>query len=329
MDIRHNWTLEEVKALYHTPLIPLLQRTASLMGHPSLQKCALISIKTGGCPEDCKYCAQSSRYQTSIAPQAMMEREEVVQQAREAVEAGATRVCLGAAWRRVRDGKQFDEVLDMVRAISGMGVEVCCTLGMLTEGQAARLAEAGLTAYNHNLDTSREFYSEVITTRTYDDRLRTLEIVERAGIQVCCGGILGMGESAEDRCGLLHTLATREHHPESVPINRLVPIPGTPLGEVEPLSHWEMLRTIATARILMPQSRIRLAAGRKELSLEQQALCFLAGASSIFYGERLLTTENAAQERDKEMCELFWGRAEEEDARAEPASACASSCGCR
>ncbi|HLV96621.1 MAG TPA: biotin synthase BioB, partial [Candidatus Acidoferrales bacterium] len=263
-----------------------------------VQLCRLLSIKTGGCPEDCAYCPQSAHYRTGVEREELLENGEVIASATKAKREGATRFCMGAAWRDAPQGKEFERVLEMVRSVAALDMEVCCTLGMLTERQAAQLKEAGLTAYNHNLDTSPEFYGEIITTRVYEERLRTIGHVRKAGITVCCGGILGMGESDEDRAGLLQQLANLDPHPESVPINMLVRAPGTPLesaGEVEPLV---MVRTIATARILMPQSRVRLAAGRRSLSEEAAALCFLAGANSIFTGEKLLTTPNPSEDED-------------------------------
>lgn len=266
-----------------------------------VQTCTLLSIKTGGCPEDCAYCAQSVRYQTEIQVHRLMDTEAVIERARQAKAAGATRFCMGAAWREVRSNRDFERVLDMVRQVRALGLEVCATLGMLTPEQALALREAGLTTYNHNLDTSQAYYGQVITTRTYEDRLRTLAAARAAGLKLCTGGILGLGESEDDRIDLLHTLATMEPHPESVPINAIVPIEGTPLAGVEPPSVWEMVRAIATARILMPRSMIRLAAGRERLSPTEQALCFVAGANSIFLGEKLLTTPNAPLSEDEKL----------------------------
>ncbi len=309
MPIRHDWTLEELQELYAMPLLELVSKAHAVHGqfHPlgEVQVCSLISIKTGGCPEDCKYCAQSSRYQTSVAAQPMMAYEEVLNEAKRAVARGATRVCLGAAWREVRNNKPFEEVLRMVKGITDLGVEVCCTLGMLTEPQAQRLKEAGLYAYNHNLDTSEEYYKTIITTRTYHDRLDTLDVVDKASLSVCCGGILGMGESVQDRLGLLLALCTRNPHPESVPINRLSQIPGTPLEKQPTISAWEMLRVIAVARLVLPQAMIRLSCGRIEMSHEQQALCFFAGANSIFSGEKLLTVANTPVDTDEQMFALL------------------------
>lgn len=263
--------------------------------------CRLLSIKTGGCPEDCAYCPQSAHYSTGVTRQPLLNPEEVVLAARKAKEEGATRFCMGAAWREVPQGRDFDSVLEMVRRVARLNLEVCCTLGMLTEEQALRLKRAGLTAYNHNLDTSPEFYGEIIGTRIYQDRLRTLDAVRKAGITVCCGGILGMGESDEDRIGLLQQLANLRPHPESVPINMLVRADGTPLGHREPLDPLIMVRTIATARILMPTAMIRLAAGRTLMAREAVLLCFLAGANSIFFGEKLLTTPNPDPSQDAQL----------------------------
>lgn len=309
MSIRYDWTIEELKELYAMPLLELIAK-ANLLHNQfhkpcEVQVCSLISIKTGGCPEDCKYCAQSSRYQTSVSAQPMMQYETVLNEAKKAIQRGATRVCLGAAWREVRDGKQFEEVLQMIKGITVLGVEVCCTLGMLKEHQAERLKAAGLYAYNHNLDSSEKFYKTIITTRTYQDRLNTLEIAEKAQLSVCCGGILGMGEDPVDRLELLLTLCKRNPHPESVPVNRLSQIPGTPLEDQPQISIWEMIRAIAVARIILPETMVRLSAGRIEMSYEQQALCFLAGANSIFAGEKLLTVANTPVDKDEEMFQLL------------------------
>ena len=292
---RHDWTRDQVHALYQTPLMELVYRAAAVhrIHHdPSeIQVCKLISIKTGGCPEDCSYCSQSIRYQTDIQPQPLMEKQEVLRIAEAAKSAGVTRVCMGAAWREVKDNAQFDRVLDMVKDVTEMGLEVCCTLGMLTEHQARRLEDAGLYAYNHNLDTSEEFYETIITTRTYADRLRTLENVRKTSVTVCCGGIIGLGESADDRISLLHTLAIMNPHPESVPVNVLSKVAGTPLEENPDVPIWETVRMIAMARILMPRSVVRLSAGRAKMSFSDQALCFLAGANSIFSSEsRIMLT---------------------------------------
>ena len=267
--------------------------------------CTLLSVKTGGCPEDCAYCPQAARYNTGVNVQALMKKEEVMEYARKAKEAGSTRFCMGAAWREVRDNRDFDRVLDMVHGVNELGLEVCCTLGMLTEDQAKKLADAGLYSYNHNLDTSAEYYGDIITTRTYDDRLRTLDNVRKAGVTVCCGGIIGLGETHHDRIKMLHTLCTLPEHPESVPINALVAVKGTPLENNAKTDVWDMVRMIATARIIMPRTMVRLSAGRMELSIAEQALCFMAGANSIFAGERLLTTPNPAFEEDMAMFDML------------------------
>jgi biotin synthase len=300
--LRHDFTLAEIRAIHDLPIPDLILRAqlAHREFHPpdEVQLCALLSVKTGGCPEDCAYCPQSSRHDTSVDPARMMTPAEVVEAAARAKQAGATRFCMGAAWREVKDGPAFDQVLEMVRGVRGLGMEACCTLGMLTAEQAERLAEAGLNAYNHNLDTSRSFYGSIISTRTYDDRLRTLQNVRRAGVTVCSGGIIGMGESLDDRCAMLMTLANLDPHPESVPVNALVATAGTPLADRPPVDPLDLVRMIATARILMPRSKVRLSAGRLALSRESQMLCLLAGANSIFYGEKLLTTGNPDVEAD-------------------------------
>ncbi len=303
--LRHDWTKDEVRSIYHQPLLELVfqaQQVHRRHHNPQeVQFCRLLSIKTGGCPEDCGYCPQSAHYETGVERQNLMDVEDVLAKARQARSEGATRFCMGAAWREVRDGRDFEAVLEMVRGVAALGMEVCCTLGMLTREQAQRLAEAGLTAYNHNLDTSPEFYGRIITTRRYEDRLRTLEHVRKAGITVCCGGIIGMGESDEDRIGLLHQLATLDPHPESVPINMLVAVEGTPLAHAQPVDPLALVRCIATARILMPASMVWLSAGRRSLSREAAALCFLAGANSIFTGEKLLTTPNPETAEDEQL----------------------------
>ena len=263
-----------------------------------MQLCTLLSIKTGGCVEDCKYCSQSIHNNATLDKELLLKTDEVLAQAKAAKDSGSTRFCMGAAWREVKDGRAFDRVLDMVRGVSEMGMEACCTLGMLTEEQAKKLKEAGLTAYNHNLDTSEEFYDKIITTRTYQDRLDTIENVAKAGISLCCGGILGLGESEDDRISLLHRLANLDPQPESVPINMLVPISGTPLEGQETLDIFEWIRCVAVARILMPKAMVRLSAGRLEISKEAQALAFLAGANAIFTGEKLLTTPNPEIDKD-------------------------------
>ena len=302
VEIRHDWTVEEVRAIHDLPLFDLVYRAQTVhreaFGDHKIQLCSLLSIKTGGCVEDCAYCPQAARYHTGVKAQPLMRVEEVLEKAREAKAMGATRFCMGAAWREVRDNEHFERVLEMVRGVRALGLEACATLGMLTEEQARRLKEAGLTAYNHNLDTSESYYREIITTRTYQDRLRTLENVRKAGIQVCCGGIIGMGEPVEARIEMLVTLANQEKHPESVPINALVAVEGTPLQDRPPVDTIEMVRVIATARILMPKSFVRLSAGRAQMSEEAQLLCMMAGANSIFFGEKLLTTKNPQYEAD-------------------------------
>jgi biotin synthase len=302
---RHDWSLPEVRAIHDAPLFELVDRARGihLEFHPKseVQLCTLLSVKTGGCPEDCSYCPQSSHYDTGVKGEALLPLAEVVQAARDAKERGATRFCMGAAWREPKDGPAFDRVLEMVRGVKEVGLEACLTAGMLSESQAKRLKDAGLDAYNHNLDTSRKYYKSIITTRVFDDRLSTLRRVRDAGITVCSGGIIGMGESIDDRCGMLIELASLDPHPESVPVNALVRIPGTPLESLPPVEALELVRMIATARILMPRARVRLSAGRTELGKEAQLLCLYAGANSIFYGERLLTTENPEQDADREL----------------------------
>jgi biotin synthase len=305
MPVRHDWTREEIRHIHSLPLPELLFRAQTVHRQfhrpEEVQLCRLLSIKTGGCPEDCAYCPQSAHYETGVARQELMNPGEVLEAAHRAKVEGATRFCMGAAWRQVPQGREFEKVLDMVRSVSALDLEVCCTLGMLTAEQAVRLKDAGLTAYNHNLDTSPEFYSHIITTRAYEDRLQTIAHVRTAGITVCCGGILGMGESEEDRIGLFEQLSSLDPHPESVPINMLVRAEGTPLEHATEISSVGMVRAIATARILMPASRVRLAAGRQQMSQEAVTLCFLAGANSIFTGEKLLTTPNPAVDEDREL----------------------------
>ncbi len=302
---RNDWTREEISAIYNMPVLDLIYRAATVHrthhNPQEVQVCTLLSVKTGGCPEDCAYCPQAARYHTDVKVHKLLPVNEVLEKASMAKAAGSTRFCMGAAWREVRDNRDFDSVLDMVKGVANMGMEVCCTLGMLTEEQAQKLKEAGLYAYNHNLDTSEEFYDEIITTRGYDDRLDTLENVRKADISVCSGGIIGLGESMNDRIGMLHTLATLPEHPESVPVNALVPVEGTPLEEQERVSVWEMVRMIATARIIMPKAMVRLSAGRVRMSVEEQALCFMAGANSIFAGDVLLTTPNPEVNEDQAM----------------------------
>ncbi|MCC6598694.1 MAG: biotin synthase BioB [Alphaproteobacteria bacterium] len=299
--------LEQITELYRRPLLDLVYEAAGVhRAHHNareMQMCTLLSIKTGGCAEDCGYCSQSISNNADLEKEILLKTDDVLAEARKAKEAGSTRFCMGAAWPRVLDGRAFDRVLDMVRGVSSMGLEACCTLGMLSEEQALRLKEAGLTAYNHNLDTSEEFYDKVITTRTYKDRLETLANVSRAGISACCGGILGLGESVEDRISLLHTLSNLNPQPESVPINMLVPVKGTRLENAPPLDIFEWIRVIAVARILMPEAMVRLSAGRLEISKEAQALAFMAGANAIFTGEKLLTTPNPEKDFDLTLLE--------------------------
>ncbi len=308
-EIRHNWSLTEVRALHDLPLFELMDRARSvqLRHHPnnSLQLCTLLSVKTGGCPEDCGYCSQSSKHQKSpVEPQRLLDVKAVVDAARKAKQNGATRFCMGAAWRSIKDGPAFERVLEMIRGVKGEGLEACVTLGMLSEHQARQLKDAGLDSYNHNLDTSREYYPNVVSTRHYEDRLRTLRAVRQAGIGVCCGGIIGMGETLDDRCKLLIELSQMDPHPESVPINSLVAIPGTPMEQMPRVDPVDVVRMIAVARILLPTSRVRLAAGRHELGREGQILCLYAGANSIFYGDQLLTTPNPEPGSDVELLQV-------------------------
>lgn len=308
-EVRYDWTKEQIAEIYHTPLLDLIYRAATVhrenKDYAEVQISSLISIKTGGCSEDCAYCPQAARYNTGVDVHAMMPKDEVIAAAEKAKAGGASRLCMGAAWREVRDNRDFDKVIDMVKAVNGLDMEVCCTLGMLTESQAQRLADAGLYAYNHNLDTSEEDYKRIITTRTYDDRLDTIKNVRKAKITVCSGGIVGLGETVEDRISMLKTLSNMPKHPESVPINALVPIAGTPLADQPRVPVWDMVRMIATARIIMPRSVVRLSAGRTEMSTVEQAFCFMAGASSIFAGEKLLTTPNPSFDTDMAMFELL------------------------
>jgi biotin synthase len=305
-DVRHDWSRDEVHSLFERPFADLLheaQQTHRACFPPNeVQISTLLSIKTGACPEDCGYCPQSVRYDTGLERETLMPLEEVRTAARAARAAGAGRFCMGAAWRSPKD-RDLDRVVEMVRAVREEGLETCLTLGMLTESQAERLRDAGLDYYNHNLDTAPEYYEEVISTRRYEDRLDTLEHVRTAGLRVCCGGIVGMGEDRDHRAGLLKQLANLPEHPQSVPINHLVPVPGTPLADAPPLDPLEFVRTIAVARILMPRSVVRLSAGRTAMSDELQALCFLAGANSVFFGDRLLTTENPEAQRDRALFE--------------------------
>ncbi len=301
-EVRHDWSDRELREIHDLPLPELIFRAQAVhraFHNPTeVQLCTLLSIKTGGCPEDCGYCPQSAHYSTGLDREGLLDVPSVLAAAQRAKDEGSTRFCMGAAWREVKDGPPFDRVLDMVRGVRELGLEACCTLGMLTPSQAERLAEAGLSAYNHNLDTGPEYYGQIITTRTYEDRLNTLANVRAAGVTVCCGGILGLGESVQDRIGMLGVLARLNPHPESVPINALVPVVGTPLGDRPPLEPFELVRAIATARIAMPRSFVRLSAGRTSMSSEAQALAFLAGANSIFAGEKLLTTPNPERNQD-------------------------------
>jgi biotin synthase len=303
--LRYDWTVAEICSLYQTPLLPLLDqaRAVHLQHFPNneVQLCTLLSVKTGGCPENCSYCPQSAHYETNVKREPMLEVAAVLSAAERARAAGATRFCMGAAWREVKDGPQFESVLSMVRGVKALGLEACCTLGMLMPHQAEQLKDAGLDAYNHNIDTSKQHYRSIITTRTQTQRFETLANVRAAGISVCSGGIIGMGESVEDRCAMLMQLANLEPHPESVPVNALTRVPGTPLADLPAVDPLDMVRMVACARIVMPQSRVRLSAGRSELSNEAQMLCMLAGANSIFFGEQLLTTPNPAESVDLEL----------------------------
>jgi biotin synthase len=308
-EIRHNWTKEEISDIYHKPLLDLIYEAATVhrenKDYSEVQISSLLSIKTGGCPEDCAYCPQAARYHTDVEVEPLMSLDQVTDAAKRAKEGGASRLCMGAAWREVRDNRDFDKVIEMVKAVNGMNMEVCCTLGMLTESQAQRLADAGLYAYNHNLDTSEDDYKRIITTRTYDDRLKTIENARKAKLTVCSGGIIGLGETIEDRISMLRVLSNMPKHPESVPINALVPVKGTPLADQPRVPIWDMVRMIATARIIMPKTVVRLSAGRTEMSLTDQALCFMAGANSIFAGDKLLTTPNPAFNEDMMMFEIL------------------------
>ena len=304
-EVRHNWTKEEILDIYNKPLMELLFEAAQIHreNHDpnAVQVSTLLSIKTGGCSEDCGYCPQAARYHTDIDGNDLMPVQQVKAQALRAKAGGSSRVCMGASWRNVKDGPEFDEVLEMVRTINKLDMEVCCTLGMVTENQAKRLAEAGLYAYNHNLDSSEEYYKEVISTRGYQDRLDTIDNVRKTNVTVCSGGIIGMGETIEDRAGMLVALSTLNPQPESTPINALVAVEGTPLEEQKPVEIWEMIRMVATTRIVMPETQVRLSAGRTQMSQEGQAMCFLAGANSIFAGDKLLTTPNPDVDEDMKL----------------------------
>lgn len=305
VDLRHDWTLAEIEALLQSPLMDLLWKAQAVhrSANPGyrVQLASLLSVKTGGCEEDCAYCPQSMHHSSDVTGQPDLEVKAVLDRARVAAEAGADRFCMGWAWREIREGPAFESMLSMVRGVRELGLEACVTAGMLTDSQAERLAEAGLTAYNHNLDTSPEHYDSIITTRTYQERLETLQRVRQAGVTLCCGGIIGMGESVRDRASMLQVLACLDPHPESVPINALVAVEGTPLEAQPSIDPLELVRMVAVARILMPQSRVRLSAGREQLNREAQILCLQAGADSIFYGDSLLTTSNPAVESDRAL----------------------------
>jgi biotin synthase len=304
-EIRNDWTKQQVSEIFHLPLLELVYKASEMHRKyhdaSKIKVSQLISIKTGACVEDCAYCAQSSRYNTSVQPHKTLSLKEVLAEAANSKCNGVERVCLSASWRDIPDGKQFDELLEMITKVKETGLSVCCTTGMVNKEQAEKLAKAGITAYNHNLDTSDEFYSQIITTRTYDERLDTIDRLIDAGVQHCTGGIIGLGESEDDRIAMIHKLATLKKHPYTVPLNTLVPIPGTPLEDKPLLKSWEMIRMIATVRMVMPQSMICLAAGRKQMTDEGQALCFMAGANSIFVGTKLLTTPNPELEDDMEL----------------------------
>jgi len=305
-EVRSDWTKEEARALHDLPLTDLLFRAQEVhraaQPRNAVQLCSLLSIKTGACQEDCSYCPQSSKYDTGVAAERLMDVDDVIEKAQRAKEAGASRFCMGAAWRSPKKGsRQFQQVLEMVRGVRALGLEACATLGMLDDEQTQELKNAGLTAYNHNLDTSEEYYGKIITTRTYKDRLDTIARVAAAGISVCAGGIIGMGESIDDRVGMLATLANLSPQPESVPVNALVAVPGTPLADQKPIDSFELARMCATARIMIPEARVRLSAGRASLSREAQLLCFMAGANSIFFGDKLLTTGNPDHGADRDL----------------------------
>lgn len=320
--IRNNYSREEVAAVYSLPMMELLYQAATVhRAHHDpreVQMSTLLSIKTGGCPEDCAYCPQAARYNTGVKGEGLMKEEDILAAAAQAKAGGSSRFCMGAAWREVKDNVHFDRVVNVVEKVNEMGIEVCCTLGMLNASQAQRLKEAGLHSYNHNIDTSREYYERIISTRTFDDRMNTIDHVRKAGLRVCSGGIVGMGETEEDRIGFLLILSTMEKHPDSVPINALVAVEGTPLEEQERIPFWDMLRTIAVARILMPASMVRLSAGRLTLSEAEQALCFFAGANSIFTGEKLLTTPNPSQSDDLALLAMLGMRPRPAFKDAEP-----------
>ena len=330
--IRTDWTRSQVDELFDLPLMDLVFQAQTVhrrhFDPNRVQLSTLLNIKQGGCSEDCKYCSQSARYQTGVENETLMDKDRVVHFAQQAKANGAGRFCMGAAWRNLKD-RNLDELVEIIQAVKDLGMETCMTLGMLTEAQAQQLAAAGLDYYNHNIDTSREYYPEVISTRTFDDRLETLQHVRSAGMHVCCGGIIGMGETRQDRAGMLHTLATLPTHPGSVPINMLVPVPGTPMGDREIIDPLELVRTIAVARILMPASYVRLSAGRRSIGETGQTLCFLAGANSIFYGDKLLTTPNPDENSDMALLQkLGMQTTTEVPPPAAPASCDSGSCGC-
>ncbi|HIA05443.1 MAG TPA: biotin synthase BioB [Flavobacteriales bacterium] len=318
-DIRYNWTKQEILDIYNLPLLELVHRAGLVHRehHDPLevQVSSLLSIKTGGCVEDCAYCPQAARYHTDVEVHKLLPLTEVIEAAKNAKKGGASRFCMGAAWREVRDNSDFDKVLEMVREVNALNMEVCCTLGMLTEEQARKLDEAGVYAYNHNVDTSEEHYNDIITTRTYGDRLNTIKNIRKTRMTVCSGGIIGMGESVEDRIGMLITLARMKPQPESVPINALVPIEGTPLADQPTVSSWEMIRMVATTRIVLPEAAVRLSAGRGQMSKEAQAMCFMSGANSIFAGDKLLTTPNPEFNEDMQLFQDLGIRAKQPVAR--------------
>lgn len=307
--MKNDWSVEEIEAIYEKPLLELIFEAATIHrqnnDYAEVQISSLISIKTGGCPEDCAYCPQAARYTTDVKAHKLMGVEEVIDTAKKAKQGGASRLCMGAAWREVRDNRDFDKVLDMVKAVNAMNMEVCCTLGMLNYEQAQKLADAGLYAYNHNVDTSEAYYDEIITTRNYQDRLQTLDNVRKANLTICSGGIIGLGESKRDRIGMLKVLSNLNPHPESVPINTLVRVEGTPLQDQPKVPIQDVVRMIATARIIMPKTVVRLSAGRTEMSLSDQALCFMAGANSIFAGDKLLTTPNPDFKEDMQLFDIL------------------------
>ncbi|MAJ44322.1 MAG: biotin synthase BioB [Candidatus Marinimicrobia bacterium] len=309
MSPRSDWTIKEITRIYNTPLMELIQKANQIHmdNHTpgEVQICTLLSIKTGGCTEDCAYCSQAARYSTGLKTESLLSYDKVIKSAKIAKEAGSTRFCMGAAWREVKDNRDFDKVLTMIEGVSKIGLEVCGTLGMATENQISKMKDAGLHAYNHNIDTSEDYYSDIISTHTHQDRMETLKNIRKAGVTVCSGGIIGMGETSNDRIKMLFSLANLKKHPESVPINALVSIEGTPLEERKKVNTWDMVRMISTARITMPKSMVRLSAGRLSMSKEAQALCFLAGANSIFSGEKLLTTPNPSINEDQELFNIL------------------------